>query len=131
MLTIVSRMAKRTVVQYYDDLDGSPIDIDDLHTVEWAWLGVDYVIDTGTTNLERIEAGEVSVATLLSKSTRVGGRRRSTAPKYRRSNAASAATEVDGSVTEVRGWAREQGYDIGIRGRIPKEIMDAYYDAST
>jgi hypothetical protein len=26
----------------------------------------------------------------------------------------------------VREWAQEQGYDIGVRGRIPTEIADAY-----
>ncbi|WP_033336391.1 MULTISPECIES: Lsr2 family protein [Actinomycetes] len=122
-------MAKKTVVQYYDDLDDSALDNDDLHTIEWTWSGVDYAIDTSTANLERIEGGAVSVATLLSRSTRVGGRRRSTAPKHRRAIGVTGAPAVDDSVSAVRRWAREQGYDVGIRGRIPKEIEDVYREA--
>jgi hypothetical protein len=34
--------------------------------VDWSWAGVDYHIDTSTTNLDKIEAGHISVATLLS-----------------------------------------------------------------
>jgi hypothetical protein len=123
-------MARRTVVQYYDDLDGTPIDLDDIHTIEWSWVGVDYVIDTCTANLEKIEAGEISLATLLAKSTRVGGRRRSTAPKHREAAVIEEPESVGPDDTNaVRRWAREQGYDIGIRGRIPKTILDAYAQA--
>ena len=32
-------MAKKTVVEYVDDLDGLPVGIDELHTIEWSWLG--------------------------------------------------------------------------------------------
>jgi hypothetical protein len=124
-------MAKKTVIEYVDDLDGKPVDVDDLHTIEWSWLGVDYVIDTSTTNLEKIEAGKVSLATLLAKSTRVGGRRRSTALKHH-----SIAREVRGAPgagerAAIRTWAREQGYDVGDRGRISEEIVSAYHDQSS
>lgn len=39
--------------------------------------------------------------------------------------------EADDSATAVGRWAREQGCDVGIRGRIPKEIKDAYREAQT
>jgi DNA polymerase-3 subunit epsilon len=40
----------------------------------------------------------------------------------------SAATAAEGGVTPavVRAWARENGYDVGARGRLPAEIFDAY-----
>jgi|GEM_PF-132394 len=121
-------MASQTTFEYYDDLTGKPINIDDLHTIEWSWLGVDYVVDVDTTSVEKIEAGKVSVATLLDKSTRVGGRKRSTAPK-RLTPATGDHTNDQGQsldLAEVRRWAQEQGYDIAARGRIPQGIKDAY-----
>lgn len=44
-------MAKKTVVEYYDDLTGARVDIDNLHTIEWSWLGVDYVAPPEQTEL--------------------------------------------------------------------------------
>ena len=128
-LAIFSRMAKKTVVEYVDDLDGKPVHIDHLHTIEWSWLGVDYVIDTSATNLEKIENGRVPVSTLLSKSARVGGRRRSTAPKHHTTGREGPAVGAD-ERTAIRRWAREQGYDIGDRGRISQQIIAAYREQS-
>lgn len=34
-----------------------------LRTVRWSWLDVDCVLDTSAANLEKIEAGEVPLAT--------------------------------------------------------------------
>ena len=122
-------MAKKTVVEYVDDLDGRPVHIDQLHTIEWSWLGVDYVIDTSATNLEKIENGKIPVSTLLTKSARVGGRRRSTAPKHHSTGRERPAVGAD-ERTSIRQWAREQGYDIGDRGRISQQIIAAYREQS-
>ncbi|MCK0517437.1 Lsr2 family protein [Williamsia sp. DF01-3] len=121
-------MAKKTVVEFVDDLDGKPIEIDDLNTIEWSWRGVDYVFDTSTTNLEKIENGKMAVTTLLSKSTRVGGRRRSgSAP--RRAAGSNGSVDDAGDRPVIRAWARDHGYGgIGDRGRIAKHIVAAYYE---
>lgn len=37
--------------------------------------------------------------------------------------------DVAGSGSAVRAWAREQGYEINDRGRIPREIVAAYEQA--
>ncbi|MCK0515919.1 histone-like nucleoid-structuring protein Lsr2 [Williamsia sp. DF01-3] len=92
--------------------------------MRWSWLGVDYHLDTSTANLEKIEAGQVSLATVLAKSTRIGGRARSTAPKHH--PRPDTPPPADGG---VRVWARRQGYDIAERGRIPVAITRAYNDA--
>jgi hypothetical protein len=69
-------MAEKTVFQYFDDLDGAALDVEDLQTVEWSWRGVAYHFDTSTAHLDDIEAGQVSVATLLAKSFRTIARPR-------------------------------------------------------
>ena len=125
-LAIFSRMAKKTVVEFIDDLDGKPIEIDDLNTIEWSWRGVDYVLDTSTPNLEKIEEGKVPFTTVLSKSTRVSGRRRSASGARRATGASGDA----GERAAIRTWARDLGYDVGDRGRISSEIVAAYYGQS-
>lgn len=38
----------------------------------------------------------------------------------------SAEVTVRVSVADVRTWAREQGYDVAERGRVPASVVDAY-----
>src|SRR5699024_2306423 len=52
--------------------------------------------------------------------------------KTRRSGNGKSTTSptTDGpSVSAIRQWARDQGYSVGERGRVPSEIVDAYLDA--
>ncbi|ORM37531.1 Lsr2 family protein [Williamsia sp. 1135] len=102
-------MVEKLVTEYFDDLDGQLLDADYLHTLTWSWLGVNYQFDTSTANLAKIDNGQVSVATLLTASTRI--------TDVHLSSSANAA---------IRSWAREHGHPIGNRGRISAEIVSAY-----
>ena len=122
-------MAKKTVVEYIDDLDGSPILDDEVQTVEWSWRGVDYVIDTSATNLDKIENGKIPFTKVWNNSSRVAGRRRS--PAHTRRTEGSTGTAADPSERSlIRDWARESGYSIGLRGRIRADIVAAYHEAT-
>lgn len=70
----------------------------------------------------------MSLAKLLVKSTRVGGRRRSTALKHHSIARDGRRVSGAGEGAAIRKWARGQGYDIGDRGRISEEIVSAYHD---
>lgn len=121
-------MATVTRLEFTDDLDGKALDVDDINTVSWSWLGVDYEFDTSTTNLDRIETGRVPISTLLAKSRRVGGRKRTPGHKTTGKNRGPAASDSNaaGDPTTIRAWAREHGYELSNRGRIPAEIVEAY-----
>ena len=124
-------MAKKQIVSFIDDLDGSELDIDDAHTISWSWLGVDYQLDVSSANLDKIENGRVPLAKLLEVSTRVGGRRTSSAPKVSSSPASSSASGRSRNDTSaIREWAVEAGYTVSERGRLPKEVVDAYTAAN-
>ncbi|ORM32589.1 hypothetical protein BFL43_15580 [Williamsia sp. 1135] len=117
-------MAKIVAVRYFDDLDDAPLDIVDLHTMEWSWAGVDYQFDTSTINLAKIEAGEISVAVLLQKSTRTG-------TTLKRLAFPSAPIGFDAAaerlrIGQIRTWARAQSRGVGDRGRLSREVIDAY-----
>lgn len=125
-------MARQTRIEFSDDIDGKVIDVDELQVVSWSWLGVDYEFDTTAANLERIEkTGRVPVSTLLEKSRKTGGRRRTGA-------AAKAATDKPAKPTARVGseqagaiwsWARQNGYVVSDRGRIPADVAAAFDDA--
>lgn len=112
-------MATVTRIEFIDDIDGKPLDVEDVNVVAWSWLGVDYEFETSTANLDRIEVGRVPLANLLAKSRRIGGRRRSHGPNNRH-------PQTSESASTIRNWARENGYEILQRGRIPADIVDAY-----
>jgi hypothetical protein len=47
------------------------------------------------------------------------------------SNRAAGSDKTDGSQSQaIRQWAREQGMKVSDRGRVPKEVMEAYRKAN-
>ena len=102
-------MARKTRVILTDDIDGS----DATGTVSFALDGVAYEIDLNDDNAQRLRE---QLGEWASKARRVGGRRIS--------GTQSASSPSDAG--KVRVWANENGYQVSERGRIPKEIREAY-----
>lgn len=119
-------LATVTRLEFTDDIDGKALDLDDVNVVAWSWWGVDYEFETSTTNLDRIESGQVSVATLLDRSRRVGGRKRAPAHKPTSSSPTVASSVASADTKTIRAWAQQNGYELGDRGRIPAHIVDAF-----
>jgi hypothetical protein len=109
-------MAQKVQVILTDDLDGSDAD----ETLTFALDGVSYEIDLSGANAEALRE---SLAAYAQAARRTGGRstrRALTAvPKPR-----PADTRVD--LSEVRGWARDNGFQVSDRGRVSGEVRAAY-----
>lgn len=118
----MSRIQTVTVV---DDLDGRELDPEEAHTVAWTWLGVDYELDVSPANLDKIEEGKVTVAKLLTASTRVGGRRQVRGSKRNGTSKASSSQNA-----QIREWAIANGFEVSPRGRIAREVVEAYEAAN-
>ncbi len=108
-------MARKVQTILLDDIDGG----DAKRTVTFALDGKAYEIDLNEENLERLSEALAPFIENARRSTTGGGRRPATR--------GTASTGSDASA--VRTWAREQGYDVSDRGRVPKEIRDAYDQA--
>ena len=106
-------MVARTVVTFVDDLDGREVG-DAGRTVGFSYDGVDYQIDLGPKNLGKLEK---ALGPFISAATKVGGKRG-------RSN--SRATDLASDTQAIRQWARESGYQISDRGRIPAVVIEAW-----
>ena len=104
-------MARRTVV--VDDIDGS----EDARAVTFSVDNSTWRIDLSEENRQRLRE---ALDEFIESAVKVSGRR---APRA----ALESAPAVD--LADVRTWARENGYEVSDRGRIPKEIMKAYEDA--
>jgi hypothetical protein len=116
-------MARKIVVQVSCDRCGS--DVDSENPVELSYGGIDY-----RTDLCRDHAAELAAALdpFLAVAERAEPRRRAaTASGPRPAGAPRRPTRRDPiQVAAIRNWARENGYDISDRGRIPREVEDAY-----
>ena len=109
-------MAQKIQTLFIDDIDGGAAE----GTVRFALDGTDYEIDLNGKHSDELRA---ALAKYIQHARKVGGTtRRSGARGGRRASA------VDTVV--VRAWARENGYDIKDRGRVPADLV-AKYQAAT
>jgi hypothetical protein len=107
-------VAKKVTVTLVDDYDGkSKAD----ETVFFSLDGVDYEIDLSLKNAGKLRA---SLDPYTDKARKLGRTVRKTTGRAR-SNAEQTAV--------IREWARQQGYEVSARGRIPAEIVQEYRKA--
>lgn len=99
-------MAQKVNIVLIDDLDGSDAD----ETVSFGLDGKSYEIDLTKKNAAKLRD---SLAPYVASARRGGSRRRATSARSSRPS-------------EIRAWARDQGYDISERGRVATEIIEAY-----
>lgn len=112
-------MAKQTITQLIDDIDGGEAE----ETIVFGIDGSNYEIDLNSDNAAKLRD---ALATYIAHGTRVGrGGRSASSPA--RSSAASAPARADREQTQaIREWARQNGWEVSDRGRIPGEVREAY-----
>lgn len=113
-------MAQRTVVQLVDDMTGEEIAQGDGDTIQFVWAGVAYQIDLNSKNLAKFEK---AIAPYVEHATRVGKANNVTPMRRTRKN-------DDLDTQAVRAWAESNGYEISTRGRIRREIIEAFRAAN-
>ena len=110
-------MAQQFQVRFIDDLDGTDLG-ETSNTISFAVEGKEYSIDLSDDNAQ---AFREAVAPYIDAGHRVTGSKARTARK-------TAATS--GDTKAIREWARNNGYDVSDRGRIPADVMQAYAAAN-
>ena len=114
-------MARRIVHQLVDDLDGTVLEVGEGETVHFSLDGVAYEIDLTDDNAAGLRAAlspyrdaarSISGARAASRGGSAGAR------QQRRSG--------QRDLGPIRKWAKDNGYQISERGRIPASVIDAY-----
>ncbi|MFI1971630.1 hypothetical protein BLA24_11135 [Streptomyces cinnamoneus] len=111
-------MAQKVQVLLVDDIDGGEAD----ETVTFALDGKSYEIDLTTDNADKLRQ---ALADYVKAARRTGGRAAGGRGKTR---VASAGGTQD--TAKIRAWAKENGYNVNDRGRVPAEIREAYEKAN-
>jgi hypothetical protein len=113
-------MAQRVVLT--DDLDGTEA----AQTITYTIDGQEYEIDLSEENVQRFHD---ALEPFVSKSREVERQplpsRRSSRGDGRRRSGASGRPDI----AQIRDWAMGRSMDVSRRGRIKKEIIDAYDQA--
>ena len=108
-------MAQRTQIIWVDDVDGSEA----TETVTFGLDGVTYEIDLSDDNAAGLREG---LASWIGNARKVGGRSAARTRTGGRQRASGGKADLGA----VRGWARENGFTISDRGRVSKEVLEAY-----
>ncbi|MDO5287316.1 MAG: Lsr2 family protein [Actinomycetia bacterium] len=101
-------MVRRTQIVLEDDVDGGPA----AETVKFTLDGVAYEIDLSEENAEQLRS---ALAPWIGHGRRTGGRKSGRGGRSARSQA-----------NDIRAWARDNGYQVSDRGRVPADIRAAY-----
>lgn len=106
-------MARKEVVQFVDDIDGSEA----RGTVKFALDGSVFEIDLS-------ESNEVRLREALSPFLEAG---REKARTLSRTSSPASGSYSKADLKRIREWARENGYPLNKRGRIPNTVLEAYH----
>ena len=112
-------MTRKIVHQLIDDLDGTVIEIGAGETVTFSLDGVAYEIDLTTDNATALRK---AFEPYVSAARSISGRRSSSGSTPSRSRRRSGQQDY----SAVRAWARDNGYHVSERGRVPASIREAY-----
>ncbi|GAB2735452.1 histone-like nucleoid-structuring protein Lsr2 [Nocardioides pakistanensis] len=109
-------MAQRVNVILVDDLDGD----DAAETVSFGLDGVEYEIDLNENNAAELRQ---ALGRYIEAGRRVAGRK---ASGRRRGQRIAAGGDTGPSASDIRAWARDNGWDVPERGRVSAEVREAY-----
>jgi hypothetical protein len=106
-------MSQKIQMMFIDDIDGAAAE----GTVRFALDGTDYEIDLSSKHSDELHT---ALRKYVDHARKLGGTARR-APRSRRSGAA-----ID--TPKIREWAKENGYDIKDRGRVPADLVAKYQE---
>jgi Lsr2 len=109
-------MAQKTQVLFIDDIDGGEAE----GTVRFALDGSEYEIDLSAKHNEELRS---ALGKYASHARKIGG-------AAGRSNTRAGRKPSTVETVAVRTWARENGYDIKDRGRVPADLVAKYQAAN-
>ncbi|MFD3464822.1 Lsr2 family protein [Streptomyces sp. NPDC058682] len=107
-------MAQKVQILLTDDLDGSEAD----ETIVFGLDGKTYEIDLSTAHAAELRE---LLAPFLGGGRKVSGGRAT----VRRMGSGKSSEDA----AAIRAWAKDQGYEVNDRGRVPADIKEAYSKA--
>jgi hypothetical protein len=114
-------MARRIVHQLVDDLDGTVLEVGEGETVLFSLDGTAYEIDLTEGNAATMRD---AFAPYLSAARSISSARGASSDASRKRRRPGQQ-----DYSAVRAWAKDNGYKVSERGRVPASVIDAYESA--
>lgn len=102
-------MARREITQYFDDLDETPLNEDEVDIINFSLDGTDYILDLSHKNGAKF--------------------REALAPFLAAAREAPVDLMATVTASEIRRWAKENNFAVAHRGKIPNEVIEAFEKA--
>lgn len=130
-------MAQKVSVLLVDDLDSSEA----AETVVFGLDGASYEVDLSASNADKLRG---ALASFIGVARRTGGRSTTRAPRKAatraavaapaapvakiggRKKAATKASSSEPNTSDVRAWARDNGYAVSERGRLSADLLASF-----
>ncbi|WP_030660777.1 Lsr2 family protein [Streptomyces rimosus] len=117
-------MAQKVQILLVDDLNGGKAD----ETVTFGLDGKSYEIDLSKKHAAKLRE---ALAEFVKAGRKTGGRAvRGTAGTSKATSSSASKNGGSSDTAKIRAWAKENGYNVNDRGRVPAEIREAYGKAS-
>lgn len=111
-------MARKIVHQLIDDIDGTVIDIGAGETILFSLDGVAYEVDLTEPNASALRD---AFAPYIAAARPVSNRRAASASADR-----GRRRSGQRDYSDIRSWAKTNGYQVSERGRVPASVLEAY-----
>lgn len=111
-------MAKKTIVQLIDDIDGTVLEHGKGQSIDFSMDGKSYSIDLSDKNAR---AFRNSMKKYIDHAKPAGTARRGS-----RAGKSSGSGRSASELKDIRQWAQDNGYTIAPRGRISTNVLQAY-----
>mgnify|MGYP005795022511 CR=1 FL=1 len=112
-------MARKEVIQYIDDLDGTALQAEDVKVVRFGYQGRNYYLDLSSDNAEKFDE---LIRPYVDKA-----HTDESAPATRTRRGGNPNSTKQGERNRIiRQWAKDRGMDVADRGALPKTIIDEY-----
>jgi hypothetical protein len=112
-------VAQKVQVLLVDDITGGEAD----ETVTFALDGATYEIDLTTENADKLRT---LLGEYVEAGRKTGGRAARGRGRAARTSSGSSASQ---DTAKIRAWAKDNGYDVNDRGRVPGTVREAYEKA--
>ncbi|QNJ42014.1 histone-like nucleoid-structuring protein Lsr2 [Streptomyces buecherae] len=109
-------MAQRVEILLVDDIDGGEAD----ETITFGLDGRTYEIDLTGKNADKLRK---ALKPYVESGRRIGGRATS-------GRKAKPAASGGADTAKIREWAKENGFEVNDRGRVPATVREAYEKAN-
>jgi hypothetical protein len=115
-------MARKIVHQLVDDIDGTILEVGSGETIYFALDGIAYEIDLTDENASSLRD---ALAPYVAAGRSVSSGRTGSSGS---SNGAARKRRRPGQedYSAIRAWAKDNGYQVSERGRIPASVVEAY-----